>query len=710
MMESLPSEQQQTAPAEQTVIRPGLDLAGVEPAHVLEEYHRYLYASRFTRNRRVLDVACGAGYGAALVSINAESVVAINVDESAVNRASQAYGEFQNLRFETGRYEELRLHASSADIAICFDVLGSLQADVRPKLMEEVKRALVPGGMALVSVPIRSADAVADDGSIGASLPPFSGVELFEFLKLHFQHVRFIAQKPLTLSAMWSLHEWQDDLFRFHMRDDLFTLPRSVEMFTEPERIVALCSEDPISNEITNNSKSVYFDITQTVRARKIVQEMEDLQKQLSQARSYGTQASEERDTFRAAIAVLTNENLGYINKLEDAQRELDEQVAKAIVLEQDLAGRSAAYEELRRTHDEQTVWAEKLGQDHSTLLERVQELERRLEEVSLHAAASGEENVGLRERTQLLHRKVEELSAQLAEATVAADALRPKLEDAERRYQRALESSSESGAAIEFLNAQVNELQAGLEEKIRMSVELTARLAEREGRVAELEQQVMSTAVSAQEREEETASLRARVQEFESEHAVETSQSAATVQDNQKLRARLYELQKQYDERASAARSAGQENEKLNARIASMQKSAEEKSAAIVLLNEELAGLKEKLQHHEHDSENKLQQAHQWEQANRKRLEAMNELQRKCEEQAVTIRQMKNDAEKQAIAFDTFLKSQGDLQQRYNRSQIRVQELQQEMAIVEQRIQQITGSGVMKALSRMGLLPREGK
>ncbi len=706
MMESLPTEQQQTLSADQTAIRPGMELEGVEPVRVLEAYHRYLYASRFTKNRRVLDVACRTGYGAALVSINAESVIAINPDEQLVNKASQTYGEFQNLRFEAGKYDDLHLRDSSIDIAICFDIVGSLPADTRPKLMESIRRALVPGGLALVSVPIRSADAVTEDGTSGGDLPAFSGVELFEFLKLQFQHVRFIGQKPLTLSAMWSLHEWQDDLFRFHMRDDLFTLPRSVEMFSEPERIVALCSEEPISAEIANNSKSFYFDIAQTARARKLVKEMEDLEKQVSQARTFGMQVSEERDTFRSAIAVLTNENLGYINKLEESQRELDEQVARAIALEQEVATRNAAYEDLRRAHDEQTVWAEKLGQDHGVLLDRVQELERRLEEVSLHAAASGEENVGLRERTQLLHRQVEELSAQLA----AAEELRPKLEEAESRCQRMLDSSSETNARTEFLSAQVNELQAALEEKIRASVEMESRLSASQERVAELEQMVTGSAEAARVREEELEQLRARVGEIETHHAAETTQSAAAIQESQKLRARLYELQKQFDDRAAAARNSGQENEKLNARVAAMQKSMEEKSAAVVLLNQEIAGLKEKIQHAEHEYENKLKQAHQWEENNRKRLENLNELQRKCEEQALVIRQMKNEADKQTIAFDTFQKSQSDLQQRYNRSQIKVQELQQELAILEQRVQQITGSGVMKALSRFGLLPREGK
>ena len=48
-----------------------------------EHLHRYLFAMRWARGRRVLDVAAGSGYGAALLARVAEAVWALDLDAQA---------------------------------------------------------------------------------------------------------------------------------------------------------------------------------------------------------------------------------------------------------------------------------------------------------------------------------------------------------------------------------------------------------------------------------------------------------------------------------------------------------------------------------------------------------------------------------------------------------------------------------------------------
>jgi SAM-dependent methyltransferase len=705
MMASLPSEQNQIAEVGVRIPQGCYDPNKVEPIHILEYYHQYLYASRFTKNKRVLDIASGEGYGAAFVSLNAESVMGIGGNDDVVTHASQKYAEFSNLRFEVGRSEELKILENSIDVAIAFDVLPTLSQEMRPKMMENIKRVLCQNGLFLASTAIRSADAVVGNGgSDGSALPSFSGVELFEFLKKHFQHVRFIGQKPVTISAMWSLHEWKDELFRFHVREDLFTLPRGIEMFTEPARIIALCSDEPISSEVANNSKSVYYDSVHAERAKKLIGEMNDLREQIVQVRTKNNQLSDERESFRNAVTVLTTENLTHLNNLDDIQKQYDEMVQRSIVLEQESAERAAALETLQRAHNEQTVWTEKLASDHDNLLVKMHELERHLEESTLHATASSEENIQLRERVQILHRKIEETTEEFAGAIKTIETLQPRLDDAEQRCQSIADSSSETVIANESLRAHVAELQAAVEDKTRQTLETMARLKEREDYIFSLEQQLQERTAATQEHSTGEDVLRTRVLELETRQENEATQLAAALQETQKLRGRLYELQKQYDERAAFARNSSQETEKLSARVASLQKAVEEKSAMIIMINQELAVQKEKFPAAQHEFDQRLQLAHQWEKENKKKVEHLNELQRKSDEQILTIRQMRIEFEKQAAAFDTFQKSQSDLQQRYNKSQIKVQELQQEIAIMEQKIKEIDNSGLLKTLSRIGL------
>src|SRR5437870_2487376 len=58
-----------------------------------EHVHRYRFAKRFVRNKRVLDIACGEGYGAfGLLRAGSASVVGVDISEEACANARQKYG------------------------------------------------------------------------------------------------------------------------------------------------------------------------------------------------------------------------------------------------------------------------------------------------------------------------------------------------------------------------------------------------------------------------------------------------------------------------------------------------------------------------------------------------------------------------------------------------------------------------------------------
>ncbi|MBI1803918.1 MAG: methyltransferase domain-containing protein [Ignavibacteriae bacterium] len=747
-METITTDQHQIVAESTATFRSSFVPQQAEPVRVLEHYHRYLYASRFTKGKRVIDIASGEGYGAAFLSLNAESVIGIDADTSAIQQAAQKYAEFQNLRFEISQCESFKTLEQSIDVVVSFETLPLLNgSEAQTQFMQNVTHALTASGVFIVSTPVRSADAQTVTGE--QTMPGFSGVELFEFLKKHFQFVRFIGQKPLTMSAMWSLHAWKDDLFRFHVREDLFSLPRDIEMFTEPMHIIAICSDEMLSQDIVNSSKSLYFDTTHTERAREILSQYDEARTQVLHARTRAAQLEQERDMHRDAVVVLTNENLTHLNHIDDVQKQLDERVMRLMDLEQESAERSATLEKLQREYHEQTIWSDKLATDHEILSAKVQDLQAQLEERSTVVTSSGEENeklvqqvAALRETIAHLHSARDEYAAQLAATTAENEHLHTRIADLQQQYQELVIAMRSSAAEVEQLKSRLAALHALAEEKSRAAIQATMELKEQQEQMNALRQQLQDKVLAAQSAEEvealrvraqelertsvehataaattaqENLQLRTRIEEieahteeFDQKNAEHATVAANITQDNQKLRARIHELQKQYDERAAHARTATQESEKLHSRLTSLQKSMEEKSAMIILLNQEIDGQKEKLQAMERDFDQKVQHAHQWEKENKKRLEHVNELQRKCDEQTYTMRQMKADFEKQTAAFDTFQKSQGDLQQRYNKSQIKVQELTQELAIFEQKFNAIASSSAYKFLASLGLVPKK--
>jgi len=122
-----------------------------EIAH--EHLHRYAFARRWADGKRVLDVACGEGYGSALLSHAAAHVVGVDIAEQAIARARESYVTRPNLRFEHGSATALPLGDASVDVVISFETIEHLAAPDQPRMLAEIARVLTADGVLVLSAP-----------------------------------------------------------------------------------------------------------------------------------------------------------------------------------------------------------------------------------------------------------------------------------------------------------------------------------------------------------------------------------------------------------------------------------------------------------------------------------------------------------------------------------------------------------------------------
>lgn len=119
-----------------------------------EHVARYAMAAGSCRGRRVLDVACGEGYGSAmLAAAGAAAVVGVDISAEAVALARARFGR-EGLEFRSGDAAELpKLLFDQApfDLIVSFETIEHL-ADARP-FLEGLRRLLAPGGAILISAP-----------------------------------------------------------------------------------------------------------------------------------------------------------------------------------------------------------------------------------------------------------------------------------------------------------------------------------------------------------------------------------------------------------------------------------------------------------------------------------------------------------------------------------------------------------------------------
>ena len=115
-----------------------------------EHFARYLFAARLARRKRVLDIGCGTGYGAAELARVAASVTGFDSSPEAIALACSAY-PLPNLRFLVASANAIPFHDASFRLITCFEVIEHL-ADWRT-LLQEAQRLLARGGQFIVSTP-----------------------------------------------------------------------------------------------------------------------------------------------------------------------------------------------------------------------------------------------------------------------------------------------------------------------------------------------------------------------------------------------------------------------------------------------------------------------------------------------------------------------------------------------------------------------------
>ncbi|MGQ0799359.1 MAG: class I SAM-dependent methyltransferase [Pseudomarimonas sp.] len=113
----------------------------------------YDYAQPHCRDKRVLDLGCGSGYGAARMATVAQSVIGVDVAADAVAFA-RARHSAPNLKFELAEADaRLPFDDESFDVVLSFQVIEHVVDE--GAYLREARRVLRRGGLILIITPDR---------------------------------------------------------------------------------------------------------------------------------------------------------------------------------------------------------------------------------------------------------------------------------------------------------------------------------------------------------------------------------------------------------------------------------------------------------------------------------------------------------------------------------------------------------------------------
>lgn len=129
----------------------------------------------------VLEVGCGTGYGAALLSQLADSVVALESDEALANEATETLSAngYDNVAVVTGDLKSGYPSAAPYDVIVINGAVEELPAELTDQLRDGGRLVAVigTGGAAQAHIFTRTGDDVSGRPVFNASVRPLPGFE-----------------------------------------------------------------------------------------------------------------------------------------------------------------------------------------------------------------------------------------------------------------------------------------------------------------------------------------------------------------------------------------------------------------------------------------------------------------------------------------------------------------------------------------------------
>ncbi|CAH1903875.1 Methyltransf_11 domain-containing protein [Candidatus Nitrotoga sp. HW29] len=226
-----------------------------------EHWHRYALARQLSSHCTVLDVACGEGYGAAMVAETAYKVVGVDLSADVIQHAKNNYGHHPNLQFVIASCERLPFSDASFDFAISFETIEHIET--QKEFISELTRVLRPDGVLILSSPNKRLYSDAHDYHNEFHVRELYRNELEELLHVAFPHIFWLGQKLLFHSAIWS--ENQACVTTEYLVNDDRKVTVASHPSVEPMYYIAVCSRNPSMLPTALNKLSLFSDSAEMV-------------------------------------------------------------------------------------------------------------------------------------------------------------------------------------------------------------------------------------------------------------------------------------------------------------------------------------------------------------------------------------------------------------------------------------------------------------
>jgi GT2 family glycosyltransferase/ubiquinone/menaquinone biosynthesis C-methylase UbiE len=282
----------------------------------IEHLHRYSSILALAKDKIVLDIACGEGYGSGMLSKHAKQVYGVDINAELIAHASKTYGQ-KNISFLHGSAAAIPLPDQCVDMLVSFETIEHVPADIQTKFVSEAKRVLKPGGLMIISTPDKKNYTDRYGHHNEFHLKELYEEEFVALLKTGFAYVNLYGQGSEITSLILNKEEYQkgQPLSAFKIDEKAYNF--------EPKYFIALCSDDrekahsSISSIIPETERSYLATIDRILALQKEVEELGE----------WGRRSNAELNDRLTEIKNLKKDlekRANEIYKLDAAKRELE--------------------------------------------------------------------------------------------------------------------------------------------------------------------------------------------------------------------------------------------------------------------------------------------------------------------------------------------------------------------------------------------------
>lgn len=508
-----------------------------------EHMHRYAWVTRFCQGKSVLDIACGEGYGSALLAACAESVVGVDIAHEAVAHACEKYAAQGNLKFLQGSATAIPVQTHSVDMVVSFETVEHLSQ--QSEMLAEIRRVLRPGGLLIMSSPNKKV--YSDERSY---VNEFHVKELYfeEFdalLREQFPAVTYLGQRLLTGSVVVPMQQRSSCYEAIGLQGDRLvsqTPPAAGIMY-----FVAVCAAEQSLLPQTGPSFFVDEDIDLYADAQKSLRWASALDREHSDLDKRHARLQAEFEDRTAWALQLDAERARLIAEVERASR-----YSETPRLRDELVLRSKETNELEKKVADRSRQADKLHVE-------LQQLQQAYAELRLQQDQLGQRNLELRQELEKCQARV----------------------DSEMRLQEEVKALHVRVAQLDEQRGQLNrELELHLaEQKARQEKQfdadpriqaLRAELQDRDALLANLQGKLEERSQYAEETHAKLQSLSTTHAQFRAQHDQLSRRNLELGKQVERLAAvdeRLLQLQAEFDERTAWALQLNARCSELEAR-----------------------------------------------------------------------------------------------------------------------------------------------